>query len=278
MDILGRLLPRRRFRPLRPRREDGADVERLIERLNEIFSLAPDLPLQRSVRIQRLPSRAFRIAWISIDDGGQEGSTDYEPDTLRELGGDADVEKGARQHLLRQVRRRAMVAAGWKQGEPEPLWAHVASQPMVTLLQTMGLETATLGGDLMDQRLMRAVSYIGGRAVLTAVNGRVEGFLSLPKGVDTPECSYRSDTGILRVTGTTAPETMLAAMRGRNVDQVALIDRGMPGATILHAESGDLWLEMTVDAPLAPLADPPAGYDAGWIDHIPYEEAACTGS
>ena len=190
--------------------------------------------------------------------------------------------------LALALRARHRAIEGREDHEQVPAWSLVAHPLVRALLRNAGIEpdaltryrrmsggfaTNDLGmecGDGPEQRIVR----IGGTKHSLRINriGISGGVLRMDARSNAEEMAIQSDAAGQTVTlpHTTLPDTLIAAAAGRPFDEVLEHDlmRGSGAVVTSALNMKDGTLAIRTKRALEPLAHPPEGMDAWWLDEI----------
>lgn len=163
---------------------------------------------------------------------------------------------------LTQLRNRAVTAGG---GDPEhaPAWAFVAHPIARALMEAAGVALShhlARTGDDEEAGLSWTARVSGWRVGHTNMRlGRDRGAITLDAGNQMARIVVEGDY----------PETILQGLVGTPIRDILGLD-GLASSEAGCARIRDAWsddgrLGLTVSCRLVPLADPPQGIDAGWL-------------
>lgn len=250
------------YQPMIAGRADPKAVCQLLDILNGVFSQTPDEPLQNSYvgATMDLRETSIAISWKGArDPDGKVRGVETVPLKGGSLEGTDAAERTA--HAIRLGSRRVDIlqAAGIRPGDEDPLWAFLMPQPHMALLQHMGITTTDFGSNSLAPRIAKAVEHRGGFARLGQDMHVVLGRIGMP--ADSAQYVHASTAPLeVEINTGTVPETALAALHGRPIDDLVMIGQGCPETIIMSAEmvQGSRMLRLGLSSPLVPLMKPPA--------------------
>lgn len=242
-------------------------AQRAASIVNHVLSQWPDLPLHETV--EGIHDR-IGVVWRVHPEVGR-GTTPIHGDDERLH---PNVVDAIRHDALRAaacaMRRQAMTDQGLRPEDGVPGWGLLMIEPHAAVVRTSGVDLDICDGGTLKRRLELAFQLRGITQNIERQGFRLVGRVTTPSGGGVPQCSIRADPAAITLHQTTLPETAMAAMPGRRLDDVVSIGGGSPSTIIrdVRMTSGGFSVTLGLDAPWTPIGRPPATADMRWVDAL----------
>lgn len=271
--MLGFLRKSKGFVPLRARRGQPEAVEDALRTINNVFARWADVPLH--LHVQRVAvggtnREKIQVDWADVD-GRCVGTTiiDHAQGEIERHSREV-LRQATLRHAAMALRRRALLAHGWPAMAAEPTWTLLIHETHMALLASIDVHPRNFDAGMITDRIAKATRYRNGAiADLKLHDALLIGMVETIGGYgEGPGARLRSHPHTITIRDQDLPDTALAALVGRPLDDLVKIGPGCPGTTIVSAQSvarGDLTdLKLDLAGKVRAFGDVPEGFDRRW--------------